>query len=388
MASQVGARLLGLLNQVLLARLLLPAAYGVFAQSMAYSSLFAPVADLGVSAILTRHLASRPRSSKVLPAAVGLRLLLGGVAWAIAAGSASWVIVDPTMRLAIVVAGGYWAIASVQQVASAVARARLQTHWEAKATLVERVAAVFFAATGALCAGALGAVLGIAMAGAVSCFLLVRRVGLPAPKGSWRLWKRLLAAGVPLAIADVCHALVIRLDLLAVGLQYGAQSAGWYGSISTLVWAAALLPGSMALALVPAYASSRDAAKALPGWVLARMVTLAVAMAAALSLGSERWVDLLYGHAYQPASEVLAVLGWCLVPASVTAWGNALLLAERRTLQVGAVACGGLLLLGGGLVVGNAHGMVGIATAQLIAQTAMALFLWWMNRRWNDVAHR
>jgi len=74
LGSQFAARALGLLNNVLLARLLAPVSYGDFTQAMAIAGSLAPLADTGVSAIITRHIARRPSSSAVLGAAIGLRI--------------------------------------------------------------------------------------------------------------------------------------------------------------------------------------------------------------------------------------------------------------------------------------------------------------------------
>jgi O-antigen/teichoic acid export membrane protein len=55
LGSQFAARALGLLNNVLLARLLAPVSYGDFTQAMAIAGSLAPLADTGISAIITRH---------------------------------------------------------------------------------------------------------------------------------------------------------------------------------------------------------------------------------------------------------------------------------------------------------------------------------------------
>lgn len=377
LGSQFAARLLGLVNNVLLARVLAPASFGDFTQAMAHAGAWVPLADLGVSAVMTRHIARRPRSTPTLSAGLGLRTVQS-VLLIFAVALSGWFVYDTyRLRLILLLAGAYWALACVQQLLAGIARARVMAHVEARAVLIERSATVLLAVIGAVWFGVAGALVGVVVGGALALMYLLYRLALPKAQVHWLLWKRLLTVGAPLMVADVCHGLIMRLDILAVGMRYGAQYVGWYGSASGLLWAGVLVPGSMALALVPAFAPQRNGDFLLSKHVLGWMLGIAVSMALALSAGAGLWVSVLYGHAYAPAVEVLKVLAWCLVPASVVAWGNAALLVGHRTAWVGGVAVGGLVCLTLGLwgwLPG--YGLLGAATAQLVTQCLMAVALW------------
>lgn len=379
LGSQFVARVLGLLNNILLARLLAPPSFGDFTQAMAYAGSLASLADTGVSAVVTRHVARRPRSVAVVGAATGLRIVQGVLLWSTAALIAWFMGRGLTLGLSIVLAGAYWSLACAQQLLAGIARARTQAHIEAQAVAIERVTTVLLAAMGAALFGVLGALMGVLVGGALALFHLLRRLSLARARADWRIWKRLFVIGAPLAIADVCHGLIMRLDLLAIAMRYGSQSAGWYGSASTLLWASLLVPGSMALALVPALASARGAIPVLDRRVLVWMLAVAAVMAVVLSGGSGLWVKLLYGENYAPAAGILSVLAWCLVPGAVVAWGNALLIVQHRTAWVGAVAFMGLtclvLCLWWWL---PEQGVVGAARAQMAAQCFMGACAWWL----------
>jgi O-antigen/teichoic acid export membrane protein len=156
-------------------------------------------------------------------------------------------------------------------------------------------------------------------------------------------------------------------------MRYGSQSAGWYGSASVLLWAGNLVAGSMALALVPAAAAQRGEDAGLGLRVLGWMLATAMALATALGVGASLWIPLLYGEAYEPAVPVLRVLAWCLLPASVVAWGNAVLLVRHRTAWVGAVAIAGTLCMFACLWWWvPRYGLLGAGTAQLATQCIMA----------------
>ncbi|MDW8320734.1 MAG: oligosaccharide flippase family protein [Armatimonadota bacterium] len=381
LGSQFAARLLGLLNNVLLARLLAPASYGDFTQAMAVAGSLAPLADAGVSAIVTRHIARRPHASAVLGASMGLRMVQGALLWGAAVLGAWWVYDSIQMRAALVLAGGYWAVACVHQLLAAVARARLRAHIETGAIALERTATVLLAAVGAWWLGLPGALLGVLAGGILALVVYLRHLTLPRMRVDWRTWKLLLMSGAPLAVADVCHGVIMRLDILAVGMRYGAQSVGWYGSASTLVWASNLVAGSMALALVPTVALQNRSTEYLSLSVLRWMLVIALLLATLLGGGAGFWINLLYGADYAPASDALRVLAWCLVPASVVAWGNAVLLIRHRTVWVGTVAVGGLACLAFCLWWWLPYGLVGVSYAQLSTQSVMAVWLWWLTRR-------
>ncbi|GIV17257.1 MAG: hypothetical protein KatS3mg022_2692 [Armatimonadota bacterium] len=378
LGSQFAARVLGLLNNVLLARLLAPASYGDFTQVMAAAGSLAPLADMGISSLMMRHAAHRPRSSTVLGTAIGLRMVQGILLWGAAVWGAGWIYHGTRQRTALALAGAYWAIACVHQLLAGVARARLQAHVETRAVVVERVATVLLAAAGAFWFGLIGALLGVLTGGALALVVYLYKLPLPRAQVRWRVCKLLLALGAPLAIADVCHGLIMRLDILAVGMRYGSQSVGWYGSASTLLWASNLVAGSMALAMVPVTASQGEGASRIGMRVLGWMLTVAVLLAAALSGGAKFWISLLYGAEYAPASDALRVLAWCLVPASVVAWGNAVLLVRQRTAWVSMVAAGGLICLAFCLWWWLPYGLPGAGYAQLVTQCGMAGWLWWL----------
>ncbi len=380
LSSQFAARVLGLVNNVLLARLLAPASYGDFTQAMAIAGALAPLADMGVSAIITRHAARRPHAFAVLSAAIGLRVVQASLLGGMAVLGAWWIYNAPSLRLAVALAGAYWAIACVHQLLAGVARARMQAHLETQAVVLERVTTVLLAAGGALWLGLSGALLGVLAGGALALIFYLRYLPLPRARVRRLTWQLLLALGAPLAIADVCHGLIMRLDILAVGMRYGAQSVGWYGSASTLLWASNLIAGSMSLALVPVASSQGEGAERVALRVLRWMLTVAVLLALVLSGGARFWISLLYGAEYAPASDALRVLAWCLVPASVVAWGNAMLLVHGRTTWVGAVAVGGLVCLALCLWWWLPRGLSGASYAQLVTQCSMAGWLWWLTR--------
>ena len=388
LGSQFAARALGLLNNVLLARLLAPVSYGDLVQAMAIAGSLAPFADTGVSAIITRHIARRPRSSAVLGAAIGLRIGQSLLLWGILVLGAWWVYGASHLTLALMLAGAYWALACMQQLLAGVARARLEAHIETRAVALERVSTVLLAAVGALWLGLTGALAGVLGGGIFALITYLRCLPLPRARLRWRIWKRLVALGAPLAIADVCHGFIMRVDILAVGLRYGSQSAGWYGSASVLLWASNLVAGSMALGLVPAAAAQRGEGAGLGLRVLGWMVATAMALATALGVGASLWIPLLYGEAYAPAVPVLRVLAWCLLPASIVAWGNAVLLVRHRTAWVGAVAIAGTFCMFACLWWWvPRYALLGAGYAQLATQCIMAFSLMplvWREKRQSE----
>ncbi len=379
LGSQFAARLLGLLNNVLLARLLAPAPFGDYTQAITVAGSLTPVADMGVSAVVTRYVARRPHAPAVLSAAIALRVVQSLLLWSVALVVVWWMPGMRRLMLAMALAGACWAVRLAAHLLTGVARARVQAHIEGQAVLLERSLTVLLAVLGAVILGVTGALVGVLVAGVIWLLYLRRRLVLPAGRVRWLAWKRLLAIGAPLAAGDICHGLIMRLDIIAIGMRYGAQSVGWYASVSMLLWAGMLVPGSMALAMVPALAQQQKSAPALDSRVLRWMLSIALLMAVVLSVGAKQWVGLLYGSAYAPSAEVLRVLAWAFLPASVVAWGNAVLLVRHRTVWVATVAAGGLLCLTLCLWWWlPAYGLLGAAFAQVTAQCVMAVWIWYL----------
>jgi O-antigen/teichoic acid export membrane protein len=136
-------------------------------------------------------------------------------------------------------------------------------------------------------------------------------------------------------IASVAFTAMTQLDMVLVNHYFDADQAGQYAAASVLGKAVLYLPGGLVIALYPMVAG-RHAARQGSSHLLAQsaLAALMVCGAAALLywlLGP--WlVGLLYGAAYAPAGDLLALYGWAVLPMALVMVAEHFLIAQGRVL--------------------------------------------------------
>lgn len=376
LANSLAARLGTVVLGLVLARLLLPEAYGRFAVAFVVLSVAQSVNELGVTVVVLRSSEVGSERTATTIAMLGSAVTAGLVVASAPVLAASFGAPAATglirlLALGIVVDG----VAAIP--AALLARRFLQKR-RAVADLAGLVAsaacAVPLATSGA---GAWSLVAGMLVGNVVSTALVVRFApDRLRPGWSWPEARGLLAAGLPLAATSLLAVAIVDVDYAVVGRTLGSAQLGAYLLAFNLSsWPVNLLSATVRRIAVPAFARLAAGGRLTVEVVVRSMQALgalAGAVAVSLSVLAGPVVAALYGPVWSDAVAAvrwLALLGAIRVVVDVA---DDLLTALGRSVDLVVCQVVWLAALVVALPIGARSGGVGGVAA---AHCAVAAFV-------------
>lgn len=325
--SSGGGALLSFALSALIGRVLGETGLGIYAAALAWVFPLWLLAEFGVETLITRDLAQNPTAAPdYLRAAALIRLTLGGGLALLLLAAAPLLSVNELLVRGLQIAAPLIVIGPFVSLFSAVFRAR-QTLWPVAAlnigmlaVQVPLTALVLLNGGGVLAALAVNT---LTSAGQLVVAWAIYRArfftAAPGQVARLSLLAVLRRAG-PFALAGVLAAVQMRLSLITLDALAGSAAAGQYAAASRFVEAGRMLPQALFVALFPALAALSQDQSALKR--LFRQVTIGlIAFGGLFGLGALLFgpplVHLIYGPAFTPAADLLPLLAWTLLPASL-----------------------------------------------------------------------
>lgn len=308
--STIVLRLGGLVVGIILARILTPEQFGVYAIALTVQAILMTVADLGLSADIVRS----DHPERIAPTVATLGLVSGATLTLLAASSSglvAGVLGSPEAAPAIAVLSVSLLVAGLTVVPYGLLQRRFQQRELFAAAAADFV--VSTTVTLALVAAGFG-VLGLAIGrvcaqgtAAVMMFALARvrpRFGVDRSQ-----LRPVLAFGLPIAIANLLSWALLNVDNVVLARMAGVTALGFYVlAFNVSSWPMSALSQVVRSISLPYFARLSRAADGLP-------TVVAVAWAGALPAGlglallSAPVIEILYGARWLAAAPVLAVLG-------------------------------------------------------------------------------
>lgn len=375
MASNITLRVGSLVVGIILARLLAPEAFGVYAVALTAQSILMTLADPGLTALLIRT----PDFRRLAPTAATLGLVFGmGLAALMAASSGQ--VAD---AMGAPAAGGVIGLlASTLALAGAgvVPLAVLQRDFAQKKVFaisaadftVSTVAtvALVLAGTGPM-ALAVGRVLGQAVTTVLQFVLAHQR-----PRFGWDTAqvRTLLAFGAPLAGANLVSWIVINADNIVIARLAGPTALGLYVlAFNIASWPMNALGQAVRAVALPGFAQSEDARGALRTAVTLTWAGAAGAGALIAAL-SAPLIAVLYGDAWAQSAPILAALGIFGAMRTVFDVLSGYLMARGRPRTVLVVQIAWCAALVPALIVGiRLDGVAGAGWSHVVVGAAVLL---------------
>lgn len=364
---------------IIVARYLGPAQFGTLNYALALVAIGLAISEAGVEAFVKRELIREPEAAgAVLAAAWRLRLMAGGLCYAVALVWSAWGEADP-------VASGLLAILGLLLFQPALAVSDLWLHARLQARLATRVKVV------ALLLGAVGRILLViydaplfafaivAVVEAIVAVLFLNRIarvagrprtaGVVSPDAMRRLW----TDSWPLLVSGITVVLYLRIDVVMLRELGGEAAAGTYAAAVRLSELASFLPVAIVTSFLPGLLASRAAGMDVYRNALQRLFDLnagvAYGIAAPMVLLAPWIVHLAYGPTFSAAATVLAVHGGTLMWAALGVVRGQFCVNEGLTrfhlLATSAGAVCNVLL---NLLLIPRYGAVGAAWGTLMAQ--------------------
>jgi PST family polysaccharide transporter len=365
------------------ARYLGPVRFGTLNYCMAWVTLFGVIPELGLEAVVKRHLISQPKEeSAVLATTVMLRLaavLVAGASLALV----TWLFVDNAVERRLMAILGLLLFQPVWL---------SWDHWF-QARLWARVSVL--AQAGAYAIGALLRIAMILWHAPITAFAVVAvlesacagmiLIGLARNKGlrlEWRsaslTWCRdLLTQSWPLLLSGMAVLIYMRIDAVMLRNMAGEKAVGVYTAAVRLSEIGYFLPVAMASSLLPALLRQRATDRTNYEASFQRYYDLSAGCAYALALPMALmapWIiQLAYGAAYREAAPVLAVHAWANLFVFIGVARGQFLVNEGLTgFYLAATAAGALTNIVLNLILIPRIGAIGAATATVVSQATAA----------------
>ncbi|WP_250002928.1 oligosaccharide flippase family protein [Actinoplanes sp. M2I2] len=378
--NNVVLRVSNLAVGILLARLLSPEEFGVFAVAMTALAIVMALADLGMSADIVRH-GVQGRAGTVTTISMVTSALLTAGMW-LAAGPVSDAMGSPQAAPVVRVMSLTLLLSGLSVVPYAIMqreyRQSAQMGLDTTSFVLGTALTVGFVLLGM---GAMALALSRVIAQAVvTVFQFILTRTRPVFGFDRGVTGQLLVFGVPLAAANVLSWVVMNAGHLTVGAVAGTVMLGLYTlafNIST--WPMSALGMAIRVVALPAFAGTRDDARRADGFVAAAALTWGVALLVGVGLSALApvIVPLLYGERWSPAAAALAglaVFGALRVLFDLIATFLIAVGASRPVLVVQAVW---LVVLLPAVIVGQREfGLAGTGWAQVIVCAVLVLPLY------------
>ncbi len=377
--NSVASRLTTVVIGLVLARLLVPEEYGLFAVGLLVLTILQSMNELGVSVAVVQWAGDVRRAARTATTlAVGTSGLLYAVVYLAAPGIAAFVGAPEAAPLIRILGVGV-VIDGVSSIPGAMMARSFQQGRRAAADLVSiipsSVVSITLAATGH---GAVSLAWG-ALAGSATATVLVVLLAPARPLPGWRRddARALLRTGAPLAGTSLVLLATLNLDYVIVGHTLDTTALGCYLLAFNLSsWPSNLLSVAARRVAIPAFARlAAQPAELQRAFVdsLRAVTALGWGLAVPLAMLASRLVDVVYGprwHAAAAALTFLALLGGLRIVFDLV---YDLLAAVGRSgslLVVQIVWFGGLVVA---LPVGaSLAGIEGVGAAHLIVACGVA----------------
>jgi len=283
------------------ARVLGPAAWGVYWGAFAFAQWLGLSTDLGGHLTLARDVAHAPRTAaRTLATSRRLKVFLAAAALAALTAATPWLPFPPSVLWPL--AGGLFALSALEWLGYFL-RGRGRVVAESGLLGADCVIACGCGLT-ALAAGAGAAGLALSQ-------LIAHTAALALPRAASGPVAPFMAKSLPTGLAILLSIGSWRLGMVVLA-RIGGADAGYYAVAHRLLEAARFLPALTAAALFPSFARVRPGHS--PWTAVAVLVPGTAAGCAAVSLSGQapRMLTLIFGTAYAGAAPVFTVVIWTL----------------------------------------------------------------------------
>lgn len=360
-----------------LARYLGPARYGSLSFAVAFTSLFAPLAALGLDSILVRELIGSPaRAGETLGTSFVLRLAGGaGAAVAAAATVSALHPGEPGLRIMVCIAAAALLLQPFDGIDlwfQSEVRSRSVVLAKATSFLLASALRIFLIWTAASVVAFVWAGLFEAAASAAGLLLVYGLTRLRSWKPSAARAVELLRDSWPLMFSGIVIMIYMRIDQVMLGQMVGVEEVGIYSAAVRLSEVWFFIPMAVYASWSPGIIEARKTSEVLFLRKLQElynaMALLAYAVAIPATLVAGPVVRLLFGRGYERAAPMLVALVWSGLFTNLGIARSAFLMTMNWTrTHLFTVALGGAVNIGLNLFLIPRWGGMGAAIASLVA---------------------
>jgi O-antigen/teichoic acid export membrane protein len=337
--AELGAKFASLALVVVMARILGPDSYGIYALTLSASAVIFTAAHFGQDQVLVRDVAVKPALlSKYFADVLGIKLTLGIVALSVGLPAFMLMRQDDVARTVMFLIG----LAGLADILTTTCLAAFQAldrmAYIPLVRISQRVLVASIASTLLLWGHSLQAVAGVYLMASVAALtlgvLLLRRMTRVTLRIDIHAWKPLILAAVPIGVAGVLASILFRVDTLILGFFQSNTVVGVYNAAYRFVDVTLFLSFSIGTVVYPTLARVRKTnplqLPRLLGGIMKLLMALSLPIAALAGVLAESLVEVIYGPSFRPAARALVLLAPTIALFPIAHVLGLLLISYRR----------------------------------------------------------
>ncbi len=376
----------GLLVGVWVARYLGPAQFGLLSFALAFTSLFSPVANLGLQGTVVREIVRDNQSARLTLGSAAILQLIGGCAsfLLIVLGIYQLRPDDPLARSIVIILGAIM-LFKASEVALYWFESQIQSKyavWVQNGVFLmfATLKIVFILMEYPLIVFA-WLMLGEAIVVALALTLMMNHLGptLLNLRASSQQLKILLKDSWPLALSGVAVVVYMKIGQVMLGQMVTEEAVGIYTAAISISEVWYFIPMAIVASVTPSIITARKQNMEL---YLSRLqnlystlVWMCMAVAIPMTFLATPLVELLFGSTYSSGGTVLAIHIWSSVFVCLGVASSQYLLAEnRQMIALQRTLAGMMLNIGLNFLLIPLYGPIGAAISTVCSQAFAALF--------------
>lgn len=310
---------ISLLVLIYLARYLGDIGFGKYSFVFAYFSIFTVLANWGVDNILVREASKeRTKAHGLIGDSLGLKLVLS-----FSAAFFSIIVINilgysNEIKVAVYLMSSTLIFAALRETFASIFKINLKMEYYVFPNLVDRIVSaglivfIIFLHEGLV---EIFAILALSkFLNLVITIFISRKFIRPTVEVNIPQWKAILIPAIPLGISAFFVMIYFRVDVLMLSLMKGDSAVGFYSAAYALTESLIIIPTAIVTASFPLisryYKTSKGELNRLYNTLLRFMVMAGLPIAVGTTILSEQIISILYGHAFLPSSNALAILIW------------------------------------------------------------------------------
>jgi len=377
--AQLASYIIGFFFVMYTARYLGAAGFGILSFALAFTGIFGVFSDLGLSTLTVREVArDKTLASKYLGNIAVMKVILVVVTFGLIAITIN-ILGYPEQTIEVVY---LVALSVIFGAFSGMFNSVFQAYERMEYQSLGQIMSSALLLSGALLAISQG----FSVVGFASIYFVVSAVVLgysfivcawkfvlPKIEVDWSFWKPTIKMALPFSFTIIIAGMFFNIDIVMLSVMKGDEFAGWYRAAVTLVLIIISAAASFIYAIFPItsklFVSAKDNLRTALEKSSKYLFIIALPISAGIFLLADRFILLIYGAEFVPATIALQILSLYLplrVISHVTGWTLASINREPlRTLSAGIALSSNVCL---NFILIPIFGIAGAGTATVISQ--------------------
>lgn len=383
-AASIGQKIISFVYFTIIARLIGVENTGVYFFALTFTSIFAVVADFGLSAVLTREMSKSPeKTNDIFATAFTGKLIFGAVAFLLTIFFVNVFQYSAVIKSLVYLAGLTMWFDNIHSLFYAVFRAKRNLKFESFGIVGSQFITMAVGTLALLNHWSLIWLIGAYtipsfLNAFYSGFFAVRLCQLKLKLSFARqAWKEFLAMAWPFALAGIIGRLYSYSDSLLMSKMLTERELGWWSVPYKITFAFQFIPLALSASVYPVFSTlfvtDREALSRLFEKSWRYLFTIVFPLSASIFAIAEPFIIKVYGVSYAPSVAPLRILVISLIFGYLALISGALLNAiGQQKKQTMLMACALLISIVANVILIPKLGIIGAAVSALIGN----FFLW------------